>query len=133
MKPRQLCNGQRSPVVDPPESTPEAHFPKIEVRDEPKIAIEKHYTPAQIAGALNISDTKARRLFQNKPGVLKIGEPSRRLGRKLKRRYYILRIPGGVAMFTSVCPATLHTTPSESLRACLLSTSEHRPQTSAAR
>jgi hypothetical protein len=35
-------------------------------------------------------------MFQDEPGVLKIGEPSRRLGRKLKRRYYTLRVPQSV-------------------------------------
>jgi hypothetical protein len=76
----------------------EVAFPDRGLRSEPKIGIEKHYSPAQVANALSISDTKARRLFQDEPGVVKIGEPSRRLGRKLKRRYYILRIPESVAL-----------------------------------
>ena len=64
----------------------------------PEIGIERHYSPAQIAKALNLSDTKVRRMFQDEPGVAKIGEPSRRLGRKLKRRYYTLRIPESIAL-----------------------------------
>jgi hypothetical protein len=36
-------------------------------------------------------------MFRDEPGVLKEGEPSRRLGRVLKRRYYTLRIPESVA------------------------------------
>lgn len=59
--------------------------------------IEQYVTPQQIAEQLAISVDKARRIFANVPGVLKIGEPSRRLGRVLKRRYYTLRIPLPVA------------------------------------
>ena len=58
---------------------------------------EQHYAPAEIAQKWGLSDTKVRRLFQDEPDVLRIGEPSRRLGRKLKRRYYTLRIPESVA------------------------------------
>ena len=58
--------------------------------------LEQHYTPAQLAGRLALSQSKVRRMFQNEPGVVKIGEPSRRLGRKLKRRYFTLRIPHSV-------------------------------------
>jgi len=36
-------------------------------------------------------------MFADEPGVLRIGEPSRRVGRKLTRRYYSLRIPHSVA------------------------------------
>ena len=59
--------------------------------------VEQHFTPAQLAERLALSQTKIRRMFQDEPGVVKIGEPSRRLGRKLKRRYYTLRIPESVA------------------------------------
>jgi hypothetical protein len=55
--------------------------------------IEQHFTVDQIAEKLALSTDKVRRIFQEEPGVLKVGEPSRRLGRKLKRRYYSLRIP----------------------------------------
>jgi hypothetical protein len=61
------------------------------------LALERHYTPEEIAERLAISTDKARRMFHNEPGVVKIGEPSRRLGRVLKRRYYTLRIPESVA------------------------------------
>jgi hypothetical protein len=37
-------------------------------------------------------------MFQNEPGVVLIGEPSRRLGRKLKRSYHTMRIPESVAV-----------------------------------
>ena len=55
--------------------------------------VEQHYTPSQVAVRLGLSPTKVRRMFQDEPGVVKIGEPSRRLGRALKRRYFTLRIP----------------------------------------
>ena len=57
---------------------------------------EQHYAPAEVAKQWGLSDTKVRRIFENEPDVLRIGEPSRRLGRKLKRRYYTLRIPESV-------------------------------------
>jgi hypothetical protein len=59
-------------------------------------AIEQHYSVQEIAARLHLSDTAVRRLFENELGVLKIGEPSRRLARKLCRRYYTLRIPESV-------------------------------------
>jgi hypothetical protein len=42
--------------------------------------VEQHFTPAQLAERLALSQTKIRRMFQDEPGVMKIGEPSRRLG-----------------------------------------------------
>lgn len=59
--------------------------------------IEQYYTPAQLAERLAVSVNSVRRIFQNEPGVVKLGEPSRRLGRVLKRSYYTLRIPQSVA------------------------------------
>jgi len=56
-------------------------------------ALEKHYSPQEVAELWALSDSAIRRLFQDEPGVLKVGEPSQRLGRKLKRRYFTLRIP----------------------------------------
>ena len=58
--------------------------------------IEQHHTPAELAERLALSQSKIRRMFQDEPGVVKVGQPSRRLGRKLKRRYYTLRIPHSV-------------------------------------
>lgn len=63
----------------------------------PTITFEYHFTPAELGGRWNFSDTKIRRMFENEPGVMRVGEPSRRLGRKLKRSYYTLRIPESVA------------------------------------
>jgi hypothetical protein len=55
--------------------------------------LEPHYSVQALAELLGLSDTTTRRLFEHEPGVLRIGEPSRRLGRTLKRRYFTLRIP----------------------------------------
>jgi len=60
-------------------------------------AFERHYTPQELSDLWNISPTKVRRMFQDEPGVLRIGEPSRRSGRSLTRRYFTLRIPSPVA------------------------------------
>ncbi len=60
-------------------------------------AFERHFTVKELAEWWRLSDTKVRLLLQDEPGVMKIGEPSRRLGRKLRRRYYTLRVPESVA------------------------------------
>lgn len=62
----------------------------------PQIPLEQCYSPQQVASAWGLSTDKVRRMFENEAGVLKIGEPSRRMGRALKRRYYTLRIPESV-------------------------------------
>ncbi len=67
-------------------------------RTSPLERVERHYSVAQVAERLTYSDDKVRRLFENEPGVLKIGNPSRRMGRALKRRYYTLRIPESVVI-----------------------------------
>ena len=61
-----------------------------------KLADERHFSPAEIAETWGLSPTKVRRMFADEPGVMKIGEPSRRVGRKLKRSYHTLRIPESV-------------------------------------
>ena len=60
-------------------------------------AFEKHYSPAELGKLWGYSDTKIRRMFVGEPGVLLEGTPSTRLGRKLKRRYFSMRIPESVA------------------------------------
>jgi len=50
---------------------------------------EKHFTPAELAGAWNLSMDTIRNLFRDEPGVLKIGKMSSRY----KRGYITLRIP----------------------------------------
>jgi len=64
----------------------------------PGLAGERHFTPKEIAKLWGLSETKIRRLFEFEPGVLRLGEPSRRVGRKLKRSYYTMRIPETVAL-----------------------------------
>jgi hypothetical protein len=56
-------------------------------------ALEKHYSPQEVAKFWGLSPDTIRKLFQDEPGVLKVGEPSRRLEQKLKRSYITLRIP----------------------------------------
>jgi hypothetical protein len=62
------------------------------------VAGEQHYSPREIARRWRLSECKVRRMFQAEPGVLRIGEPSRPVGRKLKRSYYTMRIPESVAL-----------------------------------
>ena len=58
---------------------------------------EQHFLPADLAKVWGLSPSKVRRMFEEEPGVLRIGEPSRRVGRALKRSYYSMRIPERVA------------------------------------
>lgn len=55
---------------------------------------ERHYTVAEIAVMWNLSKDAVRRLFQNEPGVLVLGDAS---PRRRKRPYKTLRIPESVA------------------------------------
>ena len=62
-------------------------------------AFEKHYTVDELAAMWGLSDDTVRKLFINQPGVMKIGSPSRLVGRgKYRRRYYTLRIPESIAV-----------------------------------
>ena len=54
---------------------------------------EKHFTPAELAEAWNLSVETIRNLFRDEPGVLKIGKTTSRY----KRGYITLRIPQKVA------------------------------------
>jgi hypothetical protein len=60
--------------------------------------LERHFSSQELAESWGISPTKVRRLFKDEPGVVLIGEPSRRLGKKLKRSYFTMRIPESVAV-----------------------------------
>jgi hypothetical protein len=60
-------------------------------------AAEKHYTPQELADQWSLSATKIRRMFESEPDVLRIGDPSRREGRQLKRGYYTMRISATAA------------------------------------
>lgn len=50
----------------------------------------RHYSPAEVGKLWNLSPDTVRRLFENEPGVLLIGNTAPRRG---KRRYTTLRIP----------------------------------------
>jgi len=55
---------------------------------------ERHFTPRDLADLWKLDETTIRRIFQDEPGVLKIGKANRRDG---KRDYITLRIPESVA------------------------------------
>lgn len=59
----------------------------------PRDPLERHFSPREIARAWGLSESTARRLFQDQPGVLKIGKADRWDG---KRDYVTLRIPESV-------------------------------------
>jgi hypothetical protein len=56
--------------------------------------IERHYSVGELARRWNLSLDTIRRLFEDEPGVLVLGESS---GKRGKRRYTTLRIPESVA------------------------------------
>jgi len=70
---------------------------KHETVDLKAAANEQHYTPQELAARWSLNATKIRRMFESESDVLKIGEPSRREGRQLKRAYYTMRIPASTA------------------------------------
>jgi len=57
-------------------------------------AFERHFTPAEIGEIWRYDTSTIIRMFQDEPGVLKIGKSNRRDG---KRDYVTLRIPESVA------------------------------------
>ena len=57
-------------------------------------ATEQHYSVAEISKVWNLSPNAVRRLFQSEPGVLAIGEPRPKYGRR--RGKVTLRIPKSV-------------------------------------
>jgi hypothetical protein len=56
-------------------------------------SMEPSLTVREIATRLNTSTDTVRRIFAEEPGVLKIGQPRRKVGREYRRRYFVLRIP----------------------------------------
>ena len=56
-------------------------------------ALEQHFSPKEVADRWRIDESTVRRLFQDEPGVFKIGKSGRRDG---KRDYVTLRIPASV-------------------------------------
>jgi hypothetical protein len=57
-------------------------------------AAERHYSVQELAVRWNLSSDTVRKLFENEPGVLVIGNEERKYSR---RRYITLRIPESVA------------------------------------
>jgi hypothetical protein len=57
-------------------------------------ATERHYSVAEVAEMWNLSKNKVREIFRNEPGVLALGEPRPKFGRK--RGYVTLLIPQSV-------------------------------------
>jgi hypothetical protein len=62
------------------------------------LATEKHYSPTEISALWGLAPSKVRELFADEPGVLMIGEPSRREGKRLVRSYFTMRIPESVML-----------------------------------
>ena len=54
------------------------------------LSTERHYSPAEIAEIWNLSVDCVRKIFENEPGVLVIGNP---VQTRVKRSYTTLRIP----------------------------------------
>jgi len=54
---------------------------------------ERHYTPKELGAIWHLDESTIRRMFQDEPGVLKIGQT----GRRGKRDYVTLRIPASIA------------------------------------
>jgi hypothetical protein len=57
------------------------------------VMLERHFSPQTLAELWGVSADLIRELFENEPGVIKIGD--RQSGRK--RKYVTLRIPESVA------------------------------------
>jgi hypothetical protein len=62
--------------------------------DAPARFAEKHYSVPEIAEMWGLSRAAVRRIFQNEPGVLTLGEPRPKFGRR--RGKVTLRIPQSV-------------------------------------
>jgi hypothetical protein len=58
-------------------------------------AFGRQFTPAELAELWKFDQTTIRRMFQDEPGVMKVGKSNRRDG---KRDYVTLRIPEAVAL-----------------------------------
>jgi hypothetical protein len=60
------------------------------------LAFETMFTVDELVVKWKLSEQTIRAHFIDEPGVLKVGKPSRKEGRTLKRSYYTLRIPASV-------------------------------------
>jgi hypothetical protein len=65
-------------------------LPKSPLRGSPPEFAVRHFSPVEIAGLWNISVDSVRKIFENEPGVLVLGNIQPRRG---KRNYTTLRIP----------------------------------------
>jgi len=63
------------------------------IRHQQVDPFERHYTPKDLAELWKLDESTVRRMFQEQPGVLKIGHS----GRRNKRDYVTLRIPASTA------------------------------------
>ena len=70
----------------------ERHSPDATPTPACSIFTERHYTCAEVAALWNISPDEVRKIFQNEPGVLVLGNQAS----GHKRRYTTLRIPESV-------------------------------------
>lgn len=68
-----------------------AATPKRQQQADP---FERHFTAAELGALWKLDESTIRRMFQDEPGILKIGKSNRRDG---KRDYVTLRIPEAVA------------------------------------
>lgn len=61
------------------------------------VFLEKCFTVIELSKAWGMSSATVRRIFLDEAGVLKHGKGTRRVGRRYRRRYQVLRIPESVA------------------------------------
>ena len=66
----------------------------LTAKANPDELFEKHFTPQELAECWKFSVSTILRMFQDEPGVFKVGKSRRRDG---KRDYVTLRIPESVA------------------------------------
>lgn len=80
-------------------------------------ATERHYSVAEVAEMWQLSPNAIRKLFQNEPGVLALGEPRPKFGRQ--RGKVTLRIPQSVLerVYRRLCIAPNRGLPSDKLQA----------------
>jgi hypothetical protein len=67
----------------------------MERTSEASPATERHYSVSELAATWNLSLDTIRKLFEHEPGVVVIGDETRKFSR---RKYITLRIPESVAL-----------------------------------
>jgi hypothetical protein len=68
---------------------------KLKDRLDLGVAIEKHYSPTELAAVWGLSADTVRRMFENEPDVLIYGDEK---STDRKRRYRTMKIPESVAV-----------------------------------